>query len=57
MNMNFPSELFYKAMKYDTIGDVIQVEAMENLTKLFAILVPGLNRDYSVKGSKPHGSY
>jgi hypothetical protein len=23
MNMKFPSELFYKAMKYDSIGDII----------------------------------
>src|SRR5215813_7795848 len=32
MNMEFPSELFYKAMKYDSIGDIIQVEALPDGT-------------------------
>ena len=32
MNMKFPSELFYKSMKYDSIEDIIQVEALPDGT-------------------------
>jgi nicotinamide phosphoribosyltransferase len=32
MNMKFPSELFYKAIKYDSIGDIIKVEALPDGT-------------------------